>query len=360
MKTLLLGDVCPSNVTRDAFQRKETGKLFGDFIEVMRSSDFTFVNLECAITDSEAKIKKFGPHLKAPRETAEVLKELGVAVCGLSNNHVFDFGTEGAVDTLKALSSVGIEYTGFGDNYEDARKNYVFEKDGEKIAIVAVCEHEFSGALDNRMGSRTFDICDTLEDIGAAKDYADRVIVCYHGGKEYSKFPSPRLRKVCRAMANAGADVILCQHSHCIGSYEEYADCHILYGQGNFNFVSLMPLECWHSSLAVSYDTKSGELEFIPVVENGYGIELAKGEDEEKILREFGERNSELENGVWLQRWSDFCNDVKDAYIAGVAKAALPDASEEDNALFAQLLNCEAHNDVLCELFKTWNVTNCM
>jgi hypothetical protein len=77
-------------------------------------------------------------------------------------------------------------------------------------------------------------------------------------------------------------------------------------------------------------------------------------------VREFLERNSELENGVWLQRWSDFCNDVKDQYIAGVAKAALLDASEEDNALFAQLLNCEAHNDVLCELFKTWNVTNCM
>ena len=147
MKTLLLGDVCPSNVTRDAFQRKETGKLFGDFIEVMRSSDFTFVNLECAITDSEAKIKKFGPHLKAPRETAEVLRELGVAVCGLSNNHVFDFGTEGAVDTIKALSSVGIEYTGFGDNYEDARKNYVFEKDGEKIATFTVVPNMWSTGM---------------------------------------------------------------------------------------------------------------------------------------------------------------------------------------------------------------------
>jgi len=360
MKALILGDVCPSKVTREDFARKETEKLFGDVIGLMRSSDFTFVNLECAITESDEKIKKFGPHLKAPALTADVLRELGVNVCGLSNNHVFDFGITGAVDTLNALKAVGIDHTGFGDNYEDSRKNYVFEKDGERIAIVAVCEHEFSGALPNRMGSRTFDVCDTLEDISKARKCADRVVVCYHGGKEYSKFPSPRLRKVCRAMANAGADVILCQHSHCIGSYEKYGDSHILYGQGNFNFVSHMPLECWHSSLAVSYDTKSGELEFVPVIENEYGIELAKGDGAEKIMREFRERNAELENGTWLKRWHDFCVEIKDEYINGVARAALPDSSEEDNALFSQLLNCEAHNDVLCELFKTWNETNCL
>lgn len=360
MKALILGDVCPSKVTREDYAKKETEKLFGDFIDVMRSSEFTFVNLECAITESNEKIKKFGPHLKAPIETADVLKALNVTVCGLSNNHVFDFGTSGAVDTIKALESLGIDCTGFGNSYEDSRKDYVFEKGGERICVIAVCEHEFSGALSNRMGSRTFDECDTIEDITKARKSSDRVIVCYHGGKEYSKFPSPRLRKVCRAMVRAGADVVLCQHSHCIGSYEKFEGAHILYGQGNFNFVSHTNLECWHSSLAVIYDTKSGEIEFIPLQENEYGIQLAKGEDAEKIMREFRERNSELENGKWLERWHDFCIDVKDEYIQGVAAAALPDSSEEDNALFSQLLNCEAHNDVLRELFKTWNETNCV
>ena len=360
MKAFILGDVCPSKVTREDFARKKTAKLFGDLVDLMRSSEFTFVNLECAITESEEKIKKFGPHLKAPAETAAVLKELGVTVCGLSNNHIFDFGITGAVDTIMALDAAGIEHTGFGANYDDARKNYIFEKNGEKIALVAVCEHEFSGALPNRMGSRTFDICDTLEDILKARKCADRVVVCYHGGKEYSKFPSPRLRKVCRAMANAGADVILCQHSHCIGSYEKYGNCHILYGQGNFNFVSHTPLECWHSSLAVSYDTVTGEIKFIPVIENEYGIELAKDTAAEKIMSEFCERNTELQNGKWLKRWHEFCLEIKDEYIKGVRNAALTEASEEDNALFAQLLNCEAHNDVLCELFKTWNETNCL
>lgn len=58
----------------------------------------------------------------------------------------------------------------------------------------------------------------------------------YHGGKEYYRYSSPNLQKTCRKMTEKGADLVLCQHSHCIGSYEEYNDSTILYGQGNFIF----------------------------------------------------------------------------------------------------------------------------
>lgn len=50
------------------------------------------------------------------------MKRIGVTHCGLSNNHIFDFGKKGIADTIEALNTVGIGYTGFGDNYEDARK----------------------------------------------------------------------------------------------------------------------------------------------------------------------------------------------------------------------------------------------
>ena len=136
---------------------------------MFEDKDFVFANIECAITESENAIKKCGPNLKAPIATAEMLKELGVTLCGLSNNHVFDFGKEGAIDTINAIKAAGLDYTGFGENYEDSRKNYVFEKNGEKICIITVCEHEFSYALDDRMGSRPYD------------EYE------YHGGHQSSK-----------------------------------------------------------------------------------------------------------------------------------------------------------------------------
>ncbi len=251
MKTLFVGDICPTDITREGYAAGDTAALFSDTVTLFNESEFTFANLECAITDSDGAIKKFGPNLKAPVNTAKVLADLKVTVAGISNNHVFDFGRKGALDTIDALTAAGVGYTGFGNNYEDSRRNFVFEKDGEKICVIAVCEHEYSYALDDRMGSRPFDEFETIEDIRAAKETADRVIVAYHGGKELCEYPSPRLMRACRAMARAGADLILTQHSHCIGVYENYNGSHILYGQGNFNFVGLYDEEMWKTGLAV-------------------------------------------------------------------------------------------------------------
>ena len=64
----------------------------------------------------------------------------------------------------------------------------------------------------------------------------DYTIVLYHGGKEYYRYPSPNLQRVCRYMIEKGTDLVICQHSHCIGCEENYLSGKIVYGQGNFIF----------------------------------------------------------------------------------------------------------------------------
>ena len=360
MKTLFLGDVCPCKYGVELFKTGDLDKIFGDVRNITDAKDFVCVNLECAITESTDKIRKFGPNLAAPLETADVLRRFGVNLCGLSNNHSFDLGIKGIEDTITALGAAGVDYTGWGDNYEDSRKNYYFEKDGEKICIIAVCEHEYSYALENRMGARPYDEYDTIEDIRAAKENANRVIVLYHGGKEFSAYPSPRLHKLCHAMARAGADLILCQHSHCIGCYEEYDECHILYGQGNFHFLDPDPREGWYTELAVEYDTKTGKISFIPLRTTDYYISLAKGEDAKSIMDAFEKRSEELQNGEWKLGWHAFCDGMRDRYIEAIGKAGCDNSTEIDNAYFGHMLDCEAHTDVWRELFPTWNQTNCI
>lgn len=361
MKTLLLGDVCPTTDSNPLFEIGDVDTLFTDTLELFKGNDLNFVNLECTLTDGASPIKKFGPNLSATPNTAEVLRKIGVNYVGLSNNHIFDFGVKGAIDSMDALRKAGISYTGFGDNYEDSRKNLIVEKNGEKICVIAVCEHEFSYALENRMGSRPFDEYDTLEDIRKAKMENNRVIVLYHGGKEYCQYPSPRLYKTCRAMARSGADVVLCQHSHCIGCYEKYNDCHILYGQGNFHFTepsakNLPPI--WNNLLAVKYDTNTNEIEFIPIINQENSITLAKGDTYKSIMEEFATRNEELQNGEWKKGWHAFCERVSRFYINTIKNACNEDSTEHNNAFFAHYLDCEAHTDVWRELFPTYNLTN--
>ena len=365
MKLLLLGDVSPTVATAPLFQRKEIDTLFTDTLSLFRAADYRVCNLECAITESDEGIKKFGPCLKSPPETAEVLREIGMDLCGLSNNHVYDYGTKGARDTIALLEKNGIAYTGFGENYEDSRKNFIIERDGKKIAVIAVCEHEYSYAIENRMGSRPFDEYDTMEDVRRAKATCDRVVVMYHGGKEFCEYPSPRLRKLCRALVKNGADVVLCQHSHCIGCYEKFMGGHILYGQGNFHFAKLLAVggknaELWSKCLAVMYDTETGEIAFHPVGMSGEGIACIKGAEGARVMQDFLARSKKLETDEWKDGWRAFCEANKENYVKVIRNAANADSTEEQNAFFAHYLDCEAHSDVWRELFPTYNQTNCI
>ena len=359
MKALLLGDICATVKTEPLYREKNSPALFGDTVSLFENKDVVFANIECAISESENRIAKFGPNIKSPTPTAQMLKKLGVTVCGLSNNHIFDFGKEGAIDTINAIKAAGMDYTGFGENLEDSRKNYTVEKGEEKICIIAVCEHEYSYALEDRMGSRPYDEYDTMLDIREAKKTHDRVLVMYHGGKEHCRYPSPRLRKLCRAMAKNGADLVLCQHTHCIGTYEQFEGCHILYGQGNFQFSNIVGLQSWDSLFAVEYDTKAHEISFTPIVnvENG-GIKLAKGEEKDAIMSEFAARNAQLHNGEWKQGWHEFCEKNKYGYLDAIRDACNEDSTDRQNHRFAHYLDCEAHTDVWRELFPTWNQTN--
>ena len=356
MKTLLLGDFCPRPaIVVERYDKGDVEALFGDSLAMFEGKDLVAINLECAITDKNTPIIKHGPNLKAPFGTANMLKKLGVNLVGLSNNHIFDFGVPGAQDTMAVLDRVGIDYTGFGMNYADSRRDYIFEKNGERVAVVAVCEHEYSYAKEDKMGCRPFDEFDTIEDIRAAKATSDRVIVMYHGGKEHCRYPSPRLMRACRAMVRAGADVVLCQHTHCISCYENYEGGHILYGQGNAHFIGTTA-PCWDSGLAVAYDTLSNEIEFIPLSVGEESISFAKGETKEAIMQGFYERSESLLDGSWIEGWRAFCASMDSHYRDVVGAAGRPESTLAENLQFAHYLDCEAHLDVYRELFRTYHM----
>ena len=334
----------------ELFAQKKTKEIFNGFIDLFKEADATIVNLECAVTDSEHKIKKFGPNLKMPITTAEVLKDAGIDYVGISNNHLYDYGRPGYYDTLKYLDAAGIKYTGVGENVEDARKDLILTDGKVKVAVIAVCEHEYTYALENREGCREYDPYDTSDDIVEAKKNADFVVVMYHGGKEHSRYPSPRLIKACRSMIKHGADLVLCQHTHCIGCYEEFQGGHILYGQGNFVFCEEDKTDMWNTFLLVKAEfTDKVKVEFIPGnVVDGKAIDVANDAEKERLLKELEERSKSLQDGTWKEGWDAFCKSV------GWYKF-IPENIVD---LFSHYLDCEAHSDVWRHIYKTWNWTN--
>jgi len=88
------------------------------------------------------------------------------------------------------------------------------------------------------------------------------------------------------------------------------------------------------------------------------GIALAKGEEKEKLLKEFEERNKKLLNGEWKQGWLEFCESRKGGYIDAICNAGRDDRDKVCDHIFGHYLDCEAHTDVLKTLFPTANATN--
>jgi poly-gamma-glutamate synthesis protein (capsule biosynthesis protein) len=162
-------------------------------------------------------------------------------------------------------------------------------------------------------------------------------------------------------MAKSGADVILCQHSHCVGTYEEFEGCHIVYGQGNFHFAKEAyreKYEDWHEGLIIWYDADANRLEFIPLIAANGCIRLANAEEKSRILDGFASRSQSLQDGTWVDGWHAFCEKHREVYTRSVARAFAPEATERHNQMFAHYLDCEAHTDVWRELFKTYNLTD--
>lgn len=367
MKIIFGADLVPNEIkNQHLFIEGNARALFGDALDIIKAADRFIVNLECALTNYDVPVEKIGPGIKRDPRTVNGLVAAGVTDVLLANNHTFDYGTQGFLDTIKTLEDAGLPYTGVGKNDTDSRKIYYIDlEEGKKLAIVNVTEHEYSFALPDRMGCNPYDPHITMYDIREAKKNADYVTVVYHGGKEYCRYPSPRIVKMTHEMVYNGADVVLLQHSHCIGCYEEFEGAHIVYGQGNLNFCSKTNFHpVWYTSLLVEVDFKGERpsIKFYPMEELAHGVDLAKGEKAKEIMDEFEARNEEMKNGKWIDGWREFCfnSPYNYNYMRAINMFSSPEAEVDPvhKERLKHYLQTETHLDVIHELMKTKNYTN--
>ncbi len=302
--TLLAGgDVCPTKESQDVFSAGQgDGLLQAGLQAIWEGADFRVINLETPLADRQTPIEKCGPALCAPTSCIRGLAALRPSGVGLSNNHIFDQGAEGLASTLNALDGAGLAHFGAGENLAQADRPLYFEKDGVRIGVYALCEREFSWADGNAPGANPMDELDIGERMAQIKGACQHLVVLYHGGREYYPYPSPRLQKRCRKLADWGADAVLCQHSHCIGSYESYNGSILVYGQGNFLF-DMEDEPCFDTGLLVELSFAQGETQaaFLPIRRQNHGAALVTGAEAEAILSDFFHRSQEIMEPGFVQ-----------------------------------------------------------
>ena len=376
MNILIGGDFVPTNSNKALFTKEDMKKLVGEELyQRYKNADFAIHNLEVPLTDSFAPIEKCGPCLEASPLCVSGLKELNPFFYTLANNHILDQDVEGLNSTIKVLQDAGISFGGVGTDSEDASKPFYIELCGVRIGIYCCCEHEFSIASEFSPGANLFDPLYSLDQIHDVKEHCDYLIVLHHGGKEHYRYPSPQLQRVCRRMVDKGADLVVCQHSHCIGCKEDWKNGTIVYGQGNFVF-DLANNDCWNTGLIIQLefkkDNKDPEIEYIPLAKRGERIVEAVGDEAEQILNGFLERSNQInEEGFVVNNYKKFAEQMRwEYYIAFSGKKAKniiyrvinklsgyrfvkyyigKAYSKREKLVLKNFIECEAHRELLLE-----------
>ena len=205
-----------------------------------------------------------------------------------------------------------------------------------------------------------------LRSVREARALADFVVVLVHGGNELLEMPRPGLRDFCRWMIDEGARVVICQHSHCLGTFESYGGGLIVYGQGNFVFDYGAHGPRGLTGVLVKLSVTGPDEfrhEFLPFAlrPSGDGLDLLQNGDAEAILRALTERSAILNSEDSLQSyWRDACETRRHEYMSsllglgrtlrfvnrrGLLTRLL--LSRHDRRAIGNMVRCESHREVL-------------
>lgn len=314
-KIIIVGDFFPTEQNVSYFERGDIATLFGKkIIDLFVQADLTVCNLEGALTDHDERCVKTGPTKVAPIKAIEAYKMLGIDYCMLANNHATDGGHKGMLDTMQTLDNAGIKYIGAGKNEQEIVRFFVQEVGGMKLGVYNVSETMYNKPTKNSAGVWLYDeyiVCRELEQLKKRCDY---LLVIYHGGIEKFPYPSPETRKRFHRMADNGADMILSQHTHCIGCEEWYNGSYLLYGQGDFLLKNFAP-GLTDSGFIIEIDIANGKVKIKKHLVKSVD-DLFVRYDDKQDMRAFEERTKSLDDERYVsQQLQDFCDKELKLYL---------------------------------------------
>jgi poly-gamma-glutamate synthesis protein (capsule biosynthesis protein) len=265
---------------------------FARLVEEIRAADVAITNLETVIHEfkGHAQADSGGVHLASPPSIAAELKWAGFDMVAHANNHSFDYGSMGVLETIEHAEAAGLIIAGSGKDLQAARAPKYCRCDGGTVALVAMAsdfvpygrashsrtdhpgrpginplatirERTFSvpraitkkvKGLERLMGQRPWklrqwklrlvgapqswqleeaNITANLGAISAAASQADIVVVSVHAHRQ-----GPWLQTFARRAIESGAHVIFIHGPHRVHGIELYRGRPIFYCLGDFVF----------------------------------------------------------------------------------------------------------------------------
>lgn len=200
-------------VGKDSFDFNPVYRFVKHYLD---DADFTFGNLETVIGKKGSSYTGY-PRFKSPQEYITALARNGFDFLCFANNHTLDQGEKGVITTINFLNENNIGYTGAFVSQADKDSIRILNLKGIKIALLAY-SYGTNGSLIPKGKNYLINLIDDKliqsEILKARENGAEIVLVNFHFGNEYQRFPSEYQKEVVKKTIEAGADLITASHPH--------------------------------------------------------------------------------------------------------------------------------------------------
>ncbi len=253
------GDVAPD--------RRSAKGMFGAAARLLRAADFSFLNLENALSDRGALMKGKALWHRGSPAMVEGLVEAGLDAAAIANNHVLDFGVPSLAQTMETLERASIPFTGGGMSLREAATPVVKDCGGLKVGLLAYSttlpqghaagprepgvnplrvktaytplrnpEEYPASEMIVHSWAVTEDLARMKREVRRLARRVDLVFVYVHWGASMRHEAHDHQREIGRAAIDAGACAVFGGHQHVLSAIEFYKGSPIVHCTGNLIF----------------------------------------------------------------------------------------------------------------------------
>ena len=269
LSVVLTGDILLDRGVRRTIEQRGVEYLFSAGVDsVLKAAQVAVGNLECPATKIKAPVQKLFIFRGEP-EWLAVLHDHGFTHLNLANNHSIDQGREGLMDTRRNIVAAGMVPVGAGSTMDEASQPVLLSEQPRRVWLVA----SLRLALEN-YAYLTDRPCVSQEPMDTLLGRVSRlrrddpeavIVVSLHWGGEHTLKPVPRQRLEAHRLIDAGADVLVCHHTHTLQTVEDYRGKKIYYSIGNFIFDQQKPLNSRACMVGLTVTKDSLGVKTIPV-----------------------------------------------------------------------------------------------
>ena len=206
----------------------------------LKKADITIANQETVIGGTSIGLSSY-PSFNSPTEVGDTLKNSGVDIVSMANNHTLDRGEKAIQNAIKHWNKIEVLYTGSYVSKKDRTIIRTIEHNGITLAFLSYT-YGTNGLRPPGNKPYLVNYIDKqliTQDIQKAKKVADGVVVSLHFGNEYERYPNNNQLELSSYVAEAGANLILGHHPHVLQPLEwietnDKRNVLVAYSLGNF------------------------------------------------------------------------------------------------------------------------------